>query len=213
MPAIIDGTNGITTPSPVVLNGATSGSITLAAPAVAGSSVITFPVGTGTASVNGLSSNIVSGTAVASTSGTSITFTGIPSWVRRITVMLNAVSGSGTSNIIVQLGAGSIEATSYSGSASASSGTNATTFSLQNSTGFLIAYDTSNAVTRSAIMTIALVGSNVWVSSVTSARTDAAGSSWGAGSKTLSGTLDRVRITTVNGTDTFDAGSVNILYE
>jgi hypothetical protein len=29
----------------------------------------------------------------------------------------------------------------------------------------------------------------------------------------LSGTLDRVRITTANGTDTFDAGSINILYE
>ena len=34
-----------------------------------------------------------------------------------------------------------------------------------------------------------------------------------AGAKTLSSTLDRIRITTVNGTDTFDAGSINILYE
>lgn len=31
--------------------------------------------------------------------------------------------------------------------------------------------------------------------------------------KTLSATLDRVRLTTVNGTDTFDAGLVNIIYE
>ena len=34
-----------------------------------------------------------------------------------------------------------------------------------------------------------------------------------AGRVTLSGALDRVRVTTVNGTDTFDAGSINILYE
>jgi len=33
------------------------------------------------------------------------------------------------------------------------------------------------------------------------------------GSKTLSDTLTQVRITTVNGTDTFDAGTINILYE
>jgi len=36
---------------------------------------------------------------------------------------------------------------------------------------------------------------------------------YGAGTKTISGVLDRIRLTTVNGTDTFDAGSVNILYE
>jgi hypothetical protein len=29
----------------------------------------------------------------------------------------------------------------------------------------------------------------------------------------LSGTLDRIRLTTVNGSDTFDAGSINIIYE
>ena len=44
------------------------------------------------------------GTAVASTSGTSVDFTSIPSWVKRITVMFNGVSTSGTSNPLVQLG-------------------------------------------------------------------------------------------------------------
>jgi hypothetical protein len=34
-----------------------------------------------------------------------------------------------------------------------------------------------------------------------------------AGAKSLAGTLDRVRITTVNGTDVFDVGAINILYE
>ena len=59
---------------------------------------------------------IVRGTAVASTSGTSIDFTGIPAWVERITVMFSGVSGSGTSNFLLQIGdAGGIENTGYSG--------------------------------------------------------------------------------------------------
>lgn len=33
------------------------------------------------------------------------------------------------------------------------------------------------------------------------------------GTISLAGALDNVRLTTVNGTDTFDAGSINILYE
>ncbi len=33
------------------------------------------------------------------------------------------------------------------------------------------------------------------------------------GGKTLSAILDRIRLTTVNGTDTFDAGQINIMYE
>jgi hypothetical protein len=34
-----------------------------------------------------------------------------------------------------------------------------------------------------------------------------------AGDVALSGTLDRIRITTVNGTDTFDAGTINVSWE
>ena len=57
------------------------------------------------------------------------------------------------------------------------------------------------------------VTSNTWVAQgVFHMPTYTVGNS-AAGAKTLSGTLDRVRITTVNGTDTFDAGTINILYE
>ena len=65
------------------------------------------------------------------------------------------------------------------------------------------------------IMTICLLNSstNLWCASGTTAESDAARGCYSAGSVTLSGVCTRVRITTVNGTDTFDAGSINILYE
>jgi hypothetical protein len=150
---------------------------------------------------------IVSGTAVASTSGTSIDFTGIPSWVKRITVMLNAVSTNGTSNLIIQLGdSGGVETTGYTGAV------NREVNILGFSTGFTLMFNATAATTNAIQVVISNVSANTWIASFISARSDNA-VSYGAGLKTLSTTLDRVRITTVNGTDTFDAGSINILYE
>jgi hypothetical protein len=149
-------------------------------------------------------SNIIkSGTAVASTSGTSIDFTGLPSWVKRITVMLNGVSANGSSSIQVQLGAGSMQTTGYISSA------NSLSFS---TSGLLVTSGAAAGNSYQGSMFISLMGSNVWVASSVVSRDDAI-TFLAAGSKTLSGTLDRIRITTVNGTDTFDAGSINILYE
>jgi hypothetical protein len=54
---------------------------------------------------------------------------------------------------------------------------------------------------------------NIWAASVAAGSPASNCCVFGGGSVTLSGTLDRVRITTVNGTDTFDAGTINILYE
>jgi hypothetical protein len=63
-------------------------------------------------------------------------------------------------------------------------------------------------------MVLSLVGSNLWSASHTSGgNTNRAISGSGGGSVTLSGVLDRMRITTVNGTDTFDAGTINVMYE
>jgi hypothetical protein len=155
----------------------------------------------------GRASALVSGTAVASTSGTSIDFTSIPSWVKRITVMLNGVSASGTSNLIIQLGAGSITATGYLSTFNNSDNV----AQYQGTTGLIIG-TMAAANNRTGIATIVTIGSNLWVmGSNTALETVTAGSS--AGKITLSGTLDRLRITAVNGTDTFDAGSINILYE
>jgi hypothetical protein len=162
-------------------------------------------------SSTGAYGQIKSGTAVASTSGTSIDFTGLPTWVKRITVVLNTVSTNGSSILQVQLGAGSIETTSYTGAATNIDGAIGGT---GNSTGFLLGDANSAASAMMGIATIALLGSNLWVFSFNGALGSAAGSNTvGAGVKTLSGTLDRVRLTTVNGTDAFDGGSINILYE
>lgn len=150
----------------------------------------------------------IRGTAVASTSGTSIDFTGIPAWAKRIVVMFNGVSLSGTSGVIVQLGNSSITSTGYSSSGSRTSGSVST---LASSIGFVIGSNTA-AETLGGAMQIYTLGSNIWVSSHSFGQSIAAAFS-GGGNVTLSGVLDRIRITTVNGTDTFDAGSINIMYE
>jgi hypothetical protein len=187
--------------SSVILTGDTSGTLTVSAPLVAGSNTVTLPAATGTISL------LAQATAVASTSGTSIDFTGIPSWAKRITVMLNAVSGSGTSNFMIQLGdSGGVETTGYTGAVNRESNI------LGFSTGFILMFNTSAVNTHIIPVVINNVNANNWMCSFISTRSDTY-VSYGAGSKELSATLDRVRITTVNGTDTFDAGSINIMYE
>jgi len=150
---------------------------------------------------------ITSGTAV-SASGTSVDFTGIPSWVKRISVIFAGVSGSGTSSVLVQVGISTGVVTSgyVSTSISSGGGTTASTagFAMQNATA-------SN--TMSGIMTITLIGANAWVSSHSAKNSTTVTCNGGGNVTNIGGTLDRVRITTVNGTDTFDAGTINILYE
>ena len=175
-----------------------------------GTTGIVSPSVTGTPVIGGL----VSGTAVASTSGTSIDFTGIPSWVKRITVMFSGVSLSGTSSYLVQLGdSGGIEATGYLGAGTLLRDATAVAV-VSYTTGFGVGSLSANYVMHGA-MVISLIDSsaNSWASSSNFANSNTAVILGGAGTKSLSGTLDRVRITTVNGTDTFDAGTINIIYE
>lgn len=158
------------------------------------------------------SSVITSGTAVASTSGTSIDFTSIPSWVKRITVMFSNVSTNGGSNFLMQIGSGSITSTGYlSLSVYTGLGTGSTALT---TTGFILAHGTATEA-HSGTYTICLISGTTYVYSGvhvwTAGGTYAAYS--GGNSSALSGALDRVRITTVGGTDTFDLGSINILYE
>ena len=155
---------------------------------------------------------ITLGTSVASTSGTSIDFTSLPSTVKRITVMFSAVSTNGTSIIQVQLGdSGGIENTGY---VSGSSSFGASTFaSTSFTTGFGIRTSNTSASTYQGSLVITNLSSNTWVANGSSYENTAYFVAPFGGTKTLSGTLDRVRITTVNGTDTFDAGEINIMYE
>jgi hypothetical protein len=194
--------------SSVVISGDTSGAITVSAPAVAGTNTLTLQAATATSAINTL------GTALAYnwnglTTNTSLDFTGLPSWIKRITVMFGGVSTNSTSNLLVQLGyqnpvtsTGYVSTCAYNG---------AGTLQSANSTaGFVIVTQNASQTVYGQLI-ISLIGSNIWVASgnVTNSTTASAMLSGGV---TLSGTLDRVRITSVT-PDTFDAGSVNILYE
>jgi hypothetical protein len=164
---------------------------------------------TGTASDN---SRLVRATAVATTSGTSIDFTSIPSWVRRITVAINGVSTNGTSPIQIQLGdSGGIETSGYVGSNFVITGSNLCGTS-NYASGFVLIGATA-AETRHGALILTNSGSNNWLA-IGNFFNGSTGHSGGTqGEKATSATLDRIRLTTINGTDTFDAGSVNIIYE
>ena len=161
-----------------------------------------------------LSQPFTSGTAV-SASSTSVDFTIIPSWVKRITVMFSGVSTSGTSLPMIQLGdSGGFETTGYTAGSSLLAPTSIGTSNY--TTGFTFRTDAVASTIMDGFITINLVSSstNTWVAGGTIyAPTPSAYMSAVSGAKSLSATLDRVRITTVNGTDTFDAGTINILYE
>jgi hypothetical protein len=148
-------------------------------------------------------------TAQATTSGTSIDFTGIPSWAKRITVMLSGVSTSGTSNVLFQLGdSGGFESTGYNSTSLSA----ATTVSTSNSTAGFLLFANVATDARSGVLLLTQISGNTWIASGTFKVTTAT-NCFVAGDKTLSDALTQIRLTTVNGTDTFDAGSVNIMYE
>ena len=151
---------------------------------------------------------INSGTAQNSTSGTSIDFTGIPSGVKRVTVMFNGVSTSGTSNLLIQIGAGSVTSSGYVSRATSVSA------QVSSTAGFIVTQAISAGTdTITGNIVICTLGSNVWVAGGNINDVGQNAVIMSAGNVVLSGALDRVRVTTANGTDTFDAGSINILYE
>ena len=197
----------------LILNGSTSGSVTLESPAVSGTTTLTLPASSGTVTVAGVNSNIVAGTSVASTSGTSIDFTSIPSWVERITVMFQGVSTNGSSITQIQLGtSGGIVTSSYLGSGLIAADAN-TPAIVNMSSGFLTSGFGAAGYVRHGSIVISNITGNSWVAHGITGQSDSTRINMCGGSISLSGTLDRVRITTVNGTDTFDAGTINILYE
>jgi hypothetical protein len=191
-------------------NGSSTGQ-TLVSPSLT-SPTLTSPTMTGAVVSSMASSVLTSGTAVASTSGTSIDFTGIPSWAKRITVMFSGVSVSGTASFVLQIGSGSITSTGYaSGSANIYNGGSPQTVTW--TTGFILNNASAASELSSGTVVLTLITGNTWVSAGNLQETTGARTRTSGGNVSLSGVLDRLRITTSNGTDTFDAGSINILYE
>lgn len=194
MTTTINGTTGITLPSGSAAVGTTDSQ-----------TLTNKTIGSGYAG-----STVTAGTAVASTSGTSIDFTSIPSWVKRITVMFAGVSTSGSSNYLVQIGSGSYTSSGYINYGMVFGSTGGT------GAGYTNGFNTkgpgaSDASSGSIVIT--LLTANTWTAfGMIGAGANTTGYLT-AGSVALSGTLDRIRVTTANGTDTFDAGSINILYE
>jgi hypothetical protein len=157
-------------------------------------------------------------TSVATTSGTSIDFTGIPSWVKRITVMFNGVStnAASSSRVQIQLGNGSVVTSGYSSIAGTIGSTSSTTSSsgLVNSGIVIDGYAPTTAWLRTGYVTLYNIAGNTWLcSGVTSDVSASTSTQMYGGSVSLTSAIDRIRLTTVNGTDTFDGGSINIMYE
>lgn len=192
----------------LVLSGDTSGSITVSAPAVAGSNTQTLVATTGTLAP------IVSGTAITLTNQTAPEFTGIPSWAKRITLQFAGVSTNSTGVILIQIGSSTYTTSGYIGGAylfintpgiavsSISSG-----FAIETSSGSLTA-----STIRHGLVTLTLQTGNTWVASGFLGHTGTNTGGAVGGYVALSGTLDRVRLY-IDGTQQFDAGTINILYE
>jgi hypothetical protein len=151
-----------------------------------------------------------------SATGTAVEFTSIPSWVKRITFMLNGVSTSSTSPMQIQLGdSGGYETSGYSGSNHVFVGGIA---SVTLSSSFLLTLNTTYQIAASLysgsyIFNLVNASTNTWSMFGSIAANTGAYGYLTSGSKSLTGPLDRIRITMANGTDTFDAGTINILLE
>lgn len=177
----------------------------------------------GTLQVAGVTTNmypLVSGTAVPSTSGTAINFdNAIPSWAKRVIVMFQGVSTNGTGIIQVQLGTGTTPTytiTGYLGGAVSVQTSTASAVSY--TTGFALVPQQSAAAIHHGVMTISLVNAstNAWAASSTSSRSDVAQSGSSAASIALAAALTSVRVigsATGAPSDTFDAGTINIMWE
>jgi hypothetical protein len=154
--------------------------------------------------VNGGAANPLSG-------GTSVDFTSIPSWVKRITVMFSGVSTSGTNLVHIQLGTGAgptFVATGYN-SPSMTTGASSMNTVLA-TTGFIVFNPSGAGATSSGTFVLTNLTGNTWTGFGSLGETSGTRMFLTSGALALGAVLTAIRITTV---DTFDAGSINILYE
>jgi hypothetical protein len=153
-------------------------------------------------------------TEQATTSGTSIDFTSIPTWVKKITMQLVGVSTNGTSNLLMQLGdSGGVETSGYLGSAvGLTNGLGSRSRQLYNWLRHP-EWRRYECESRKVVITLEDSTQFTWVATGLLGYSDSA-----AFCMTPALNLPRQHwiafgITTVNGSDTFDAGAINVLYE
>jgi len=159
-------------------------------------------------------SRVALGTEQATTSGTEVDFTSIPSWVKRITVNYVDVSTDGTNAPIIQIGdSGGFETTAYIGSAA---NVAATTAATAYNDGFVLApsHNATDPISGSFVLTLEDSSQNTWCGfGIGGAVSGTAQVKISGGSKSLSAALTQVRFTTTGTPDDFDSGAVNIMYE
>ncbi len=155
---------------------------------------------------------IVLGTPVATTSGTSFTFTGIPSNAQEVCLYLNENSFVGVSDRVVRLGSGSVQTTGYKGSCTQFASGSSATYNSTTS-GFELP-DIVNSADWGGMAMFRHMGANVWTGFCGLGRQDGTAYALSfAGTVALSGPIDRICLTTFNGTDVFDKGTLNYSYQ
>lgn len=161
-----------------------------------------------------LTQPFTAGTAINTTSGTSHDFTSLPSWINLIYLSFDAVSTNGSSNLMVQIGdSGGVETTGYVGGTTCQTSASPVSGNLYGGTGFEIFVPTGAGDVYHGHLILTRVSGNKWSASGNFNLSNSNRSIVTGGTKTLSATLDRIRLTTLGGTDAFDAGSINILYQ
>lgn len=151
-------------------------------------------------------------TAVTLTNQTFVDFTGIPSWVKRITIHLFGVSTNGTTGLGIQLGdSGGVETTGYTGVYSLVVNASATQVAATTSILGIAASNAANIYYGSLV--VSKVTGNSWIAHGILGQSAANFTAQISGGKILSDVLDRIRVTTGNGIDQFDAGTLNITWE
>lgn len=175
------------------------------------SPTITSPTITG-AVMNTMASSVLTSKTAQAASGATVSFTGIPSWAKRITVLLSGVVTVSTGLPAIRAGAGSYEATGYSstnnaiGATSVTSSLSATTsWDLQNSGGSAQVYSGQLVITRLEGYLYTIAGQIMYGTNGSAALT--------TGYKTFSGDISQLQLRMSTGADTFNGGTINIMYE
>jgi hypothetical protein len=157
--------------------------------------------------------SVTLGTPFATTSGTAIDVTGIPAGTKRISINFKSVSTNGIDPWLIQLGdSGGVETTGYdSASTNTTSGGTGGNSSVA---GFIVSTAlASSGNSGTIILTLQNASTNTWCCNGALSRDGASVTIAMSGYKSTSGVLDRLRLTTTGGTNSFDAGEGNITYE